>query len=207
MAVSQYFNHITHLGEQNLIEDNVIESIKNTGMDVKYIIRENVSVDYLFKEDLDTQFSDFGVIEALLLDYDSFGGDGDLFNDFGLEVNDTLRLDISKKRFKEEFPEFLHPREGDLIFFPLNKALFEIKFVEKESTFYQAGKLYVYELRCELFEFGDEGFVTGDDEIDDLAFDIDRELSDLNSYHADNIEIEEEAEKKSSFDANNPFGE
>jgi hypothetical protein len=44
------------------------------------------------------------------------------------------------------------PYEGDLIFFPLNNKLYEIKFVENEQVFYQHGKLYTYELNCELVD-------------------------------------------------------
>ena len=51
---------------------------------------------------------------------------------------------------------FKRPNEGDLIFFPLEGALFEIKFVEGKKPFYQLRNLYVYELLCERFEFEDE---------------------------------------------------
>jgi hypothetical protein len=48
------------------------------------------------------------------------------------------------------------PREGDIVYFPLGQRLFEVKFVEHEQPFYQLGKTYVYELKCELFEYEDE---------------------------------------------------
>ena len=48
------------------------------------------------------------------------------------------------------------PREGDLIYFPLGRRLFEIKYVEHEQPFYQLGTNYTYELQCELFEYEDE---------------------------------------------------
>jgi hypothetical protein len=58
------------------------------------------------------------------------------------------------------------PREGDLVYFPLGQRLFEVKFVEHEQPFYQLGKLYVYELKCELFEYEDEVIDTSVYEID-----------------------------------------
>jgi len=58
------------------------------------------------------------------------------------------------------------PREGDLIYFPLGERLFEVKFVEHEVNFYQLGKLYMYELKCELFEYEDEVIDTSIEEID-----------------------------------------
>ena len=58
------------------------------------------------------------------------------------------------------------PLEGDLIFFPMVDKLFEIKFVEHESVFYQTGRLQTYDLRCELFDYSSEQIDTGFTEID-----------------------------------------
>lgn len=60
------------------------------------------------------------------------------------------------------------PNEGDLIFFPFTKKLYEIKFVEHESIFYQTGRLNVYDLRCELFEYSSEIVDTGFSDIDKI---------------------------------------
>ena len=57
------------------------------------------------------------------------------------------------------------PLEGDLIFFPLNNKLYEIKFVEHENIFYQHGKLYTYDIQCELYE-RDSRLDTGNTAID-----------------------------------------
>ena len=59
------------------------------------------------------------------------------------------------------------PFEGDFIYFPLNKKLYEVKFVEHENIFYQHGKLYTYELTCELVDrMGAIDIATGNTEID-----------------------------------------
>jgi len=59
------------------------------------------------------------------------------------------------------------PFEGDFIYFPLNKKLYEVKFVEHEQVFYQHGKLYTYELRCELVDrITGVDLATGNTEID-----------------------------------------
>jgi hypothetical protein len=58
------------------------------------------------------------------------------------------------------------PLEGDLIYFPLNKKMFEIKFVEHEEMFYQTGRLQTYDLRCELYTYSSESINTGNTEID-----------------------------------------
>lgn len=59
------------------------------------------------------------------------------------------------------------PLEGDVIFFLLTNKLYEIKFVEHESIFYQHGKLYTYDLTCELFDrIGGKRIDTGNTTID-----------------------------------------
>jgi hypothetical protein len=58
------------------------------------------------------------------------------------------------------------PCEGDLIYFPLTKGLFEIKFVKHQDPFYQLGKLYVFKLQVELFQYASEKIDTGIKEID-----------------------------------------
>ena len=95
---------------------------------------------------------------------------------FGVSLRDELTITISKERFEDFISPFLaadedytlssRPREGDIIFFPLGQRLFEVKFVEHEQPFYQLGKNYVYQLKCELFEYEDEVLDTSIDEID-----------------------------------------
>ena len=58
------------------------------------------------------------------------------------------------------------PNEGDLIWFPITKHLFEIQFVEVERPFYQLGRNFVWECQCELFEYSDEAIDTGIAELD-----------------------------------------
>jgi hypothetical protein len=60
------------------------------------------------------------------------------------------------------------PLEGDLIYFPLNSKIYEIKFVEHEELFYPHGKLYTYDLNCELFTYGSERLDTGNTAIDTI---------------------------------------
>ena len=107
---------------------------------------------------------------------------------FGMSLKDELIITISKERFEDFISPFLEglpdnevevtsrPREGDLIYFPLGKRIFEIKFVEHEKPFYQLGKNYVYELKCELFELEDE--MGGWDQVSTTTEEIDSVLVD-----------------------------
>ena len=101
---------------------------------------------------------------------------------FGVSLRDELTITISKERFEDFISPFLasdddytvssRPREGDIIFFPLGQRLFEVKFVEHEQPFYQLGKNYVYQLKCELFEYEDEILDTGIDVVDSQLEDV-----------------------------------
>ena len=96
---------------------------------------------------------------------DGFEGDGDIIGKFGLEIRDSATFVVSKKRFNH-ITEKNRPFEGDLIYFPLAKKFFEIKFVEHENPFYQLGKNYVYSLSVELFQYSEENINTQLEDID-----------------------------------------
>ncbi|AFK66268.1 neck protein [Synechococcus phage S-CBM2] len=171
MATNSYFTQGTS-GEQNLIQDLIDEQIKIFGKDVKYLPRTLVDKDELFKEDAMSTFDSAYTIEAYIANIDGFSGDGDLFSKFGVRISDQATFIVSRRRFTEAVDDNTtlivegRPNEGDLIYFPLAQKLFEIKFVEHESPFYQLNKQYVWEIRCELFEYSDEDFNTGDNDID-----------------------------------------
>ena len=91
---------------------------------------------------------------------------------FGVRVEDKTTFIFSREKFKEKVDDLEvlnvegRPNEGDLIWFPTTKHLFQIQFVEAEKPFYQLGKGYVWECQCELFEYSDEDLDTGIAEID-----------------------------------------
>jgi hypothetical protein len=102
---------------------------------------------------------------------DGFNGDGNFMSKFGLEIRDQVTFSIAQRVFYDEVgnqTNLQRPREGDIIYFPLNKKCFQIKFVNKFEMFYQLGALQTWELTCELFEYSDEIFSTGIPEVDIL---------------------------------------
>lgn len=175
MPTNTYFNNFNSNPEQNLFEDLIIESIKIYGMDMYYLPRSFVNLDNIFGEDRSSEFNKALPIEMYIKSVDGFAGDMDLMSKFGLQVRDELTLTVAKRRFRqlqlsEEYDRDKAPKEGDLVYFPLNDSLFEIKFVQDEAIFYQAGKLMVFDLVCELFEYNDEDINTGVAEIDDIEY-------------------------------------
>ena len=167
MARNPHFKEYS--GEQNVVEDLTIETIKAMGKDMVYIPRTLVNEDKLFGEDLISKFDDGYQLEMYIASVDGFEGEGDILSKFGLEIRDRVELIVSRKRFEQtvgDYESITRPKEGDLIFFPLSKTLFEINFVEHENPFYQLGKLYTYKLSCEVFTYSQEEIDTGYTDID-----------------------------------------
>ena len=160
MATNIYFqNSIT---DQNLLNEINREVIQQAGIDVMYIPRTLVKEDLILNEDVISQFNTAYEIEMYVKSSDNFGGSDDAISKFGLDIRDELILIVHAESFKFATAMTL-PLEGDLIYFPLSKGLFEIKFVEDEQPFYQIGKNYVFELTCDIFQYGEEKIDTGTD--------------------------------------------
>jgi len=170
MAINPYFKKYS--GDASIIEDLTIETIKAMGHDFIYIPRTLVNVDELFGEDTISRFDDGYELEMYIQNVDGFEGEGDILTKFGLEIRDRMTLVLSKSRFENTIGihegEITKPREGDLVYFPLSKTLFEINFVEHENPFYQLGKLYTYVLTCEVFTYSQEDIDTGITDIDNV---------------------------------------
>ena len=181
MAINPHFLQGSQ-GEQRLVQDLINEHLKIYGIEVRYIPRKFVRQQSIIREVQSSTFDDNFLLEAYVNTYDGYGGQGDIMTKFGVSLRDELTLTISKERFEDFISPFLEsdedytlasrPREGDIIFFPLGQRLFEVKFVEHEQPFYQLGKNYVYQLKCELFEYEDEVLDTGIDIIDSQLEDI-----------------------------------
>jgi len=64
------------------------------------------------------------------------------------------------------------PFEGDAIYHPTLKKLFEINFVDHDNPFHQLDTNPVYKMRCRLFDYGSEELSTGITEIDAISDDL-----------------------------------
>ena len=58
------------------------------------------------------------------------------------------------------------PFEGDVIFHPILKKMFQVNFVDHDEPFFQLDNNPVYKLRCRLFDYSSEELNTGIDTID-----------------------------------------
>jgi hypothetical protein len=166
-----FFRGTDYNPEQNLLQDLATEMIQIFGVDVYYVIRTTNYIDPLFTEAPTSRFNIAVPIEMYINSYDGFAGDGDLISKFGLNVADKLTLSISRTRFAEDIGSvysLIRPQEGDLVYFPLTKGIFEVKFVEHEAAFYQTGALQYFELQLEKFNYDSEIFATGIPAIDSI---------------------------------------
>ena len=171
MTRNVYFGQGTK-NEQYLLEDIICESISIWGQDFYYVPRSLIAKDEILGEDRLSKFKTAYPIEMYLETTDGFEGQGAFINKFGLMMEQSATLTVARRRWDQlvgrygqtQLPN--RPNEGDLLYFPLTGGLFEIKFVQHQDPFYQLGKLYVYKLNVELFQYSSEKMETGIKEID-----------------------------------------
>ena len=176
MTTNHFFqggNSIGATSEQRLVEDLVLESLKIYGHDIYYMPRTLVNKDTIFDEDELSRFTQAYPLEMYLDNVNGYEGQGDIFTRFGLEVRDQATFVLAKRRWEDlvltsggTFTQTTRPSEGDLLYMPKTKSIFEIKYVDFQNPFYQLNQIYVFRLVCELFEYSSEDLDTGITEID-----------------------------------------
>jgi len=168
---------------------------------------------------------------------EGFEGQGNFMSKFGLEIRDQITMTASDTIFQQDVgmaEEITRPNEGDLIYFPLNKKVFKISYVEKFNVFFALGSTPSFDLTCQLYEYSGEKFDTGIPDIDSIQTLLSENLRDwaimsedgspfmtedgnylvLEQYQEDKIDafdqgdkIQTEADKVVNFDQNDPFAE
>jgi hypothetical protein len=171
MPTSPYFPdyYSGYSGEQNLVQDLADEQIKLFGTDIYYLPRTLLN-DNTLDDIIYSKFEDKFQIEMYLQNVEGFG-QSEFISKFGLKVTDEIKFIVSQRRWIQEatanqYKSVMRPLEGDLLFFPLTKDLYEIKFVEVEAVFHQFGKLQFYQITAEIYEMGNESIDTGIADID-----------------------------------------
>ena len=171
MSTNVYFSKGTP-NEQHLYEDLAIEAIQIYGHDVFYIPRTLVNKDELFGESALSRFDDAYGIEMWMETQEGYEGEKELVSRFGLEIRDETTFVVARRRWDNTVSSDANlivstrPDEGDLIYMPTVKKLFEISFVDHDDPFYQIDNLPVYKLYCRTFEYSSEVLDTGIDAID-----------------------------------------
>lgn len=164
-----YFNNFNNSMEQDLIESLIVESIAIYGHSIFYCPRTLVKKDDIYGEDTLSEYNTAYGTDMYIRSYDAYEGDGSFLSKFNLEIRDQIRFVVANRTFSRDvgnFDSMVRPREGDLIYSPMMKRLFVIKYVDNKPVFYQMGALQMFELTCEVFEYSNESLNTGIPEID-----------------------------------------
>jgi len=176
MGMNPYFSQGVR-SEQNLYEDITIEALEIYGQSVYYLPRSIVNEDTIFGDDIPSKFSSAHKVSMFIENVDGFEGEGDLFTRFGVEIRDEATFVVSRRRWERLVSRINtaitveRPKEGDLIYLPMSKSLFQIMHVEHEQPFYQLSNLPTYKMRCQLFEYNDEDLDTGIADLDAIEID------------------------------------
>ena len=174
MPVNPYFQHgrgIGSRGEQRLLQDLVNEAIQIAGADFVYIPRELISKDEIFHEDTISRFSKIYTLEMYIENYQEAEGEGEMITKFGFSAGFQLRLTVSEDRFALlPLPNGrTYPKEGDLIYYPTTKQIYEIRWINDTNTIYPLGARQTFQLYVELYRYSNENIETGVEEIDQVV--------------------------------------
>lgn len=207
MTLNPYYSHYEESEDSILTDELIIEAIQMKGLDFVYLKRDTPNFQYLYSEDPTSAFYELASIEGYPISVSGFDGDGELMSKFGLEVRDSCLIAINKTRFREVFGDNItRPQEGDILYMPITKAILEIKYVNFESPFFQQGKTYVYEIRCETFSFSHEDInVTPHTELEEVINSIKDHVENIDGeVDGDGIEMQEEDNR--IWNPADPFG-
>ena len=173
MPTSVYFDTGT-IPEQRLYEDLIIEQLRAFGQEVFYLPRTLVNEDTILGEDPLSEFNDAYLIEMYVENIEGYDGEKELMTKFGLDIQNEVTFVVARRRWEQliSLDQNLivntRPNEGDLVYFPRTKHLFEISFVDHDDPFYQVQNLPVYKLKCRSFDYSSEQIDTGIVEIDNI---------------------------------------
>ena len=194
-STNSFFSSQTgYTGEQQLVDSLVIEQIGMFGVDLYYMPRENVNLDRLLPESTKDVFRLAMSIPLYIKSYDGYDNSIEMLSKFGVRSSDEMTLIMSRSQWTTYYGPYVkslynsqsdrdelaqndaligqtsrRPKEGDLIFFPFDGGIFEVKYVQFDQPFFQLGKGYIFELQCEKFEYSGEDLNTGIAAIDETA--------------------------------------
>lgn len=221
MPTNHYFQHFGSQNEQRLVEDLVAETISIYGMMIHYIPRKLIAVDQILGEDILEEFGDSTYpIEMYFDSASGWEGDKSLLTKFGLSIPKQANFIVSRRRFTEAVnrvglynipPEVAdddeaRPYVGDIIYIPMTKDLWEIKYVDYEAVFYQLGKNYIWRMTVEKYVNSHATITTGEPEIDQIAPRYENNDSVVNDPFAKNTVITTKKAPVVETPEKNPFG-
>lgn len=184
MPVNPYvsWNSFRNTGEQQLAENLMIEVIKMYGMDVMYLPKDLNNIDQLFGESPLTSFDMYYTIEMYFNDPEGYQSPNPMISATGFQLAPTCSFTVAKRRFTEEVldkgpyntknpavvEQDIRPMEGDWLYVPLTKDLWEIKYVDWQRPFMQLGQVAAWTITVEKAAYSSEMLNTGNPDIDKI---------------------------------------
>lgn len=215
------FSQFIETDEQDFFDEIIKDSIYDMGLEVKYL-PTRATEDVIFGENDGIHYDTTYDLDMALENKETFDNSEDMLEKFGLDVRQTFQFTVSITSFQETVtaaePAITRPREGDLIFTTLDTSLYEITKVREYEQYFRWGKLFTYNITCELFRYSGQIFDTGVAAIDayrpkftteDLGSPEQGSPYDLTMIdrNADNEDFSTEAADILDFDETNPFGD
>lgn len=173
------------MAESPMVKSMVEEVIDVVGIKAKYLPRKYRNVDEIFGEDPVSYFDQVWNVTIIIDEYKDFGDVGDFYSKFGVQVNDEMRLTISKAGFATAAGDASEtPDVGDLIWFNeadenRGGALFEVTFRNEDGLFYPNPEFpsTVWTLTLKPWEYGYEELNTTDADIENLESEIEQSIN------------------------------
>lgn len=164
LATNPYYKGTTEM--KNIIHRQTEEVSSQYGRKMAYITRKMANFDQLFGEDYAATFEGHHMLDFYINGEMNFGNN-DMMSSFGIVVKDEALITVAGEYFRRE-TGLSYPIEGDLIFDPMTKRVFECKHVENESLFYALETLPQYLIKCELYTYDSAKMESGVREVDAL---------------------------------------
>ena len=197
--------HFSYMGEnadntnERQLQDSLLqEYIQQFGLNITYICRDPKNPDMVFGESAGDNFKHSFNIEMMMQDYVSGFTQRDAVAPFGYNMHDAIEMQCSFTRLNQELEimdavntlgrDSNMPQPGDLLYFPLYKMMFEIRFVETKLPTYPLGVFLIYALTCYIYNPNSETFSTGIDDID-----IINEFNKIYNEEPEGVAIQQEA--------------
>lgn len=153
--LNPHVNFHKNTNVQSLQDALISEAIQMRGVETFYIRREFVNLDLIFGEDTQSKFEKAYRVAMYVESFDAYEGQGGFFSKFGMQMEDEIRLQVNPELFKYQ-ADGQRPREGDLIYFPMGNALFELTWVEPNNPFFQSGVSSILSLTATKFVYSGE---------------------------------------------------
>src|SRR5476651_402330 len=139
-VTSVYFQNYKNNNEQDLLDDLIVEAVSITGIDMIYVARDLNDFDPIYGEDDSSSYTKTWMIAVYLKDVFGYSGDKELMSKLaGLEIRDQIVLSMPNRSFEKEIQRevgYVRPHEGDLVYFPFNRTIFQIKSVNQNEMFF-----------------------------------------------------------------------